>query len=92
MAGDGGIADSRYTPPASLSPAAQQQQAAAAAEGEGDSEECVVCWEGRPRTVLVPCGHLVLCQRCAAGLMAGPAPPLCPVCRQGVALAQPVFL
>ena len=48
---------------------------------------CIGCWEVPARAVLIPCGHVVLCEACASGLYGawgtqkgGP----CPMCRQQV--------
>jgi hypothetical protein len=85
------------SPGAGLSQLAVAPTAAAGGDGaaEGsDNDVCVVCWEERRGVVLVPCGHLVLCRRCANDLMAPQQQlrrPLCPICRQGVAVAQDVF-
>jgi len=49
--------------------------------------ECVVCLDAEPAVVLVPCGHLCLCQSCADLLRA----PQCPICRAAVQHAQPVL-
>jgi hypothetical protein len=49
--------------------------------------ECVVCLDAEPAVVLVPCGHLCLCQSCADLLRA----PQCPICRAAVQRAQPVL-
>jgi hypothetical protein len=83
------------SPGAGLSQLAVAPAAAAGGDAEGsDDDACVVCWEERRTDVLVPCGHLVLCRRCANDLMAPQQQlrrPLCPICRQGVAVAQDVF-
>eukprot|EP00301_Raphidiophrys_heterophryoidea_P002051 c10957_g1_i1.p1 GENE.c10957_g1_i1~~c10957_g1_i1.p1 ORF type:complete len:225 (+),score=36.39 c10957_g1_i1:202-876(+) len=42
------------------------------------AKECVACFE-RPRQVLLPCGHCVLCEKCANDVLASTA--LCPNCR-----------
>lgn len=47
-----------------------------------DDHLCVVCLE-RPRDeVLVPCGHMVLCQDCCADIMASTNE--CPMCRETI--------
>ncbi|KAL4422416.1 hypothetical protein ABPG75_008613 [Micractinium tetrahymenae] len=65
--------------------------AAAAATGEGaersleQDEECAMCMDAPPQTLLVPCNHRVLCLACTQVLRAGSAGPcLCPICRQEV--------
>lgn len=42
----------------------------------GESGKCVVCFEGQSEVVLAPCGHLVLCTKCAETLTD------CPMCRK----------
>jgi len=55
--------------------------AGAVAAGETElEEECVVCCEAERSVLLVPCGHLVLCQSCWA-LMQKRKFMECPVCR-----------
>ncbi len=53
----------------------------------GGYGECVVCWEAPSSAVLIPCGHLILCAKCAHGMFGtegshkgGP----CPMCREDV--------
>ena len=45
-----------------------------------EPEMCAVCLDAPRGAVLVPCGHAVLCVRCAAGVMAA-VPRRCPICR-----------
>jgi len=63
-------------------------------EGESDETElkklvnqdrCRVCQKEQARTVLMPCGHLVVCKSC------GSAISHCPVCRVKVASRIDVF-
>jgi hypothetical protein len=46
-------------------------------DGRG-RDECVICFEGEKTHLILPCGHLALCERCA-GLM-GDQLHKCPVC------------
>ena len=46
--------------------------------GAPDESLCVVCMEGPRSHLLVPCGHLCLCQRCASHR----AWEACPLCRE----------
>jgi len=48
--------------------------------------QCVICFEGTPCYALVPCGHLLLCQRCAGGSL-----EQCPVCRRKVESSLRVY-
>ena len=47
-----------------------------------DEECCVVCCDKRRDTVLVPCGHVVLCSGCCDDVVA--ATNECPVCRHAI--------
>jgi hypothetical protein len=48
----------------------------------GDEHLCVVCLENARDEVLVPCGHMVLCQDCCADIMASTNE--CPMCREKI--------
>jgi 1-acyl-sn-glycerol-3-phosphate acyltransferase len=91
--GAAGPADSRghhgHAPRAG-DPAAVARQLAAAAERAGmhdddldDDEACVVCLAAARDTVLVPCGHVVLCSDCCEDVKAGSNE--CPMCRNSIA-------
>jgi 1-acyl-sn-glycerol-3-phosphate acyltransferase len=47
-----------------------------------DEEACVVCMAARRDTVLVPCGHVVLCGDCCDEVMRDKN--MCPMCREGI--------
>lgn len=47
---------------------------------------CIVCMEDSASHVVVPCGHLALCQRCS-----GLASTRCPLCRQDAERVIRVF-
>ena len=47
--------------------------------GTGAEEHhCKVCFEAQINTVLIRCGHMCVCKRCATSL------DKCPICRQGI--------
>mmetsp|Transcript_22994 Transcript_22994/g.46034 ORF Transcript_22994/g.46034 Transcript_22994/m.46034 type:complete len:231 (-) Transcript_22994:332-1024(-) len=56
--------------------------------------ECVLCMDAAVDTVLLPCGHICLCSKCAESLHRGLAPNgvTCPLCRVRVDRAQRIFL
>lgn len=56
--------------------------------------ECVLCMDAAVDTVLLPCGHICLCSKCAESLHRGlsPAAVTCPLCRVRVDRAQRIFL
>jgi len=66
------------------------QQLAAAAQQAGlhesdlaDDEACVICLAEPRDTVLVPCGHVVLCASCCDDVMSS-ASKECPICRKEI--------
>jgi len=48
-------------------------------------DECRVCQNEQARTLLLPCGHLVVCKQCGTSISH------CPVCRAKVASRIEVF-
>ena len=65
--------------------AAEAQRARAAT---AESSECAVCM-GQKNHVLIPCGHLCVCEHCAGSIMA--SIKQCPVCRSAVAQILKVY-
>lgn len=53
-------------------------------------QECVVCLEAEKTHVLVPCGHVCLCETCARDLQNSEMPE-CPLCRQMVERCMKVY-
>ena len=51
--------------------------AATAAAAETDLSICVVCLADERTHILIPCGHMCLCEGCATGLQWS----TCPMCR-----------
>jgi hypothetical protein len=49
-------------------------------DDDGDDGCCAICMDAPRTAALVPCGHALLCDACAAKVLATAA-PLCPVCR-----------
>jgi hypothetical protein len=54
--------------------------------GVSDDDICLVCFEALRTVVLIPCGHLVLCEGCFNDILSTkpPAERLCPMCRDTV--------
>mmetsp|Transcript_22636 Transcript_22636/g.57698 ORF Transcript_22636/g.57698 Transcript_22636/m.57698 type:complete len:158 (+) Transcript_22636:327-800(+) len=46
------------------------------------SKQCSVCFENESSTVLLPCGHLCVCEICAQKLLE--ERPTCPICRKHI--------
>ncbi len=44
-----------------------------------DDHACIACMAALKTTLLIPCGHLVLCANCAAQVLERSA--VCPMCR-----------
>jgi hypothetical protein len=49
-------------------------------DDDGDDGCCAICLDAPRTSALVPCGHALLCDGCAAKVLATAA-PACPVCR-----------
>jgi hypothetical protein len=64
---------------------------------EERNKACVVCWEGKKDHVLIPCGHLCLCEGCCNNMLVSgeggqrKVNGQCPVCRQEVSGFLRVF-
>ncbi len=56
-------------------------------DDDGDDGCCAICMDAPRTAALVPCGHALLCDACAAKVLATAA-PLCPVCRVAVTAAR----
>lgn len=46
--------------------------------------ECIICLEGKPTMVLLPCRHQITCERCWFIWAEGPSKPKCPKCKKVV--------
>jgi hypothetical protein len=47
-----------------------------------DREHCVVCMSTKKTHILVPCGHMCVCEGCAASIQSGNREDRkCPICR-----------
>lgn len=65
---------------------AQQREELDVARSRSCEGQCIVCMEDSASHVVVPCGHLALCQRCS-----GLASSRCPLCRQAAERVIRVF-
>lgn len=52
-----------------------------------ENMRCVVCQESPREVILLPCGHLCLCEDCSAKLSSN-----CPVCRSQISNRAAAFL
>lgn len=53
--------------------------------------ECIVCCERGADTVIVPCGHTMLCFKCAKRVALQQMPPICPTCRGPMSFVQRIY-
>lgn len=69
--------------------AASSSSAAAVAPvpAAASSDDCVVCLERRKCVIVIPCGHVCLCDQCVDAVNGH-----CPICRGAVASTHKVFL
>ncbi|GLI60791.1 hypothetical protein VaNZ11_003025 [Volvox africanus] len=74
--------------PAVAAPAAVAQPAVF--KYDEDEHLCVVCMENSRSIVLLPCGHLVLCETCLPPIVE--RGNLCPICREGIRATECVRL
>jgi hypothetical protein len=88
------LTDELMTLKAKLSLAEAKLRATRAGSPGIPHTECVLCMDAAVDTVLLPCGHLCLCSKCAESLRRGLAPVAvnCPLCRVRVDKAQRIFL
>lgn len=56
------VHSSRSASPAGISLLPASSPAGAVPPAAEDSDLCIICWEARRSTVLVPCGHMALCK------------------------------
>eukprot|EP01114_Cavostelium_apophysatum_P002560 TRINITY_DN1227_c0_g1_i1.p1 TRINITY_DN1227_c0_g1~~TRINITY_DN1227_c0_g1_i1.p1 ORF type:complete len:425 (+),score=107.88 TRINITY_DN1227_c0_g1_i1:59-1333(+) len=61
-------------------------------EEEDDSKECKVCMDNPINTVLVPCGHLCVCESCSQLLTKNKHSALCPICKGKIKSVVKTFL
>ncbi|KAI8586897.1 hypothetical protein BDZ88DRAFT_509377 [Geranomyces variabilis] len=73
--------------------AASPSGSSTSSSGAAAARECVICLEQNIKTVLVPCGHTILCPPCGERLMRRTAANerKCPVCRQTVTRCVETF-
>jgi len=45
-------------------------------------QDCIICYDEKRETVLLPCGHITACEKCTRAIIA--TNPKCPVCRKPV--------
>lgn len=52
-----------------------------------ESQLCVVCRQNPREIILLPCGHVCLCEDCADGIH-----ELCPVCRKEIEMKSAAYI
>jgi len=59
--------------------------------GSAKEAECVICCSEMATHAMVPCGHLALCQSCAAGMKAANKKHRCPMCKSEIQSFLKIF-
>lgn len=59
----------------------QPEQKRQKTEGDVDAEECMVCMDARPQTLVLPCMHRVVCEACSETLKGSTDSKTCIYCR-----------
>ena len=60
--------------------------------GNGDEDECVVCYEPPKDHMIIPCNHVCLCGECAEREYASPhTSQVCPMCNEDIQDIKQVF-
>jgi len=60
------------------------------AERQLSESECQICMDAKKCMVLIPCGHLCLCEGCSRAIL-DQNPRSCPICRKDVERAQRIY-
>ena len=63
-------------------------QDAMKAEDDDDGKECIICLTNPKNTIMMPCGHLCVCDECAIPITK--STKQCPVCRAAITSTVPV--
>ena len=89
---DPDYADSaRSRQPAEIDKCSSVMEGNATHGSSGSSGSCTVCFERACSFVLVPCGHLAMCERCVYTWFFVEQKAGCPICRTPVRHTQKVF-
>ena len=62
----------------------------AAPHPDAEETQCVVCFDAPKDHIIVPCGHMCVCEACAEQLTKTRT-PTCPVCRRAIRETVKVF-
>ncbi|KAK3921935.1 Mitochondrial E3 ubiquitin protein ligase 1 [Frankliniella fusca] len=65
----------------------ERRQRARPGEELPDSQLCIVCRENPKEVVLLPCGHVCICEDCSEDIS-----DLCPVCRAEILSRNPAYI
>jgi rubrerythrin len=53
-------------------------------------DQCVMCFDAPKDHIIIPCGHVCVCEACA-NLLTQMSKPLCPICRTAIQHTNKVF-
>ena len=79
----GNVRETVTSAPPTAMPAVDSAVAETTKSGDAPSNECVVCLEHAPDSVLYTCGHMCMCYSCARDVVQNRG-ALCPICRQSI--------
>ena len=79
----GNVRETMSSAPPTVAPPADSTVAETAKTGDAPANECVVCLEHAPDSVLYTCGHMCMCYSCARDVVQNRG-ALCPICRQSI--------
>ena len=82
--------DNKPAIPLTKNPEASRKRPAAAISAPSPGE-CVVCMDAAVSHVMIPCGHLCVCETCVAILRVNPS-QTCPQCRTPVQSMLELFM
>lgn len=65
----------------------ERRQRARAGEDYSEAQLCIVCKENPKEVILLPCGHVCVCEDCNEDIS-----NLCPVCRTEIQSRNPAYI
>jgi hypothetical protein len=57
---------------------------------DAEEDQCVMCFDAPKDHIIIPCGHVCVCEACA-NLLTQMRKPTCPICRTAIQHTNKVF-